>query len=415
LIPHLGATATADLQRRLTERTLATVKGLVSSLDIDLEVCLEGGSDRRIRRWLGSDMLFTRQGPGDLGERMRSAFLNAFRKNGCRRVVLIGTDIPELKTRHLRQAFDALADKDLAIGPSTDGGYWLMGLRRFADLFQDVPWGTEKVLDQTVSLARAKGLKACRLSPLMDMDTVEDLKRWRPDEAAGRPYISVIIPTLNEATRIEATLNALQNEEVEATVVDGGSTDGTVRRAGGAGARIEKSVRGRAVQLNRGAEVARGRVLLFLHADTLLPKGYVDHVFETLMDPGTTLGAFRFKTDLDLPGMRVIEFLTNFRSRVLKLPFGDQALFIRKPDFDSAGGFPEVPIAEDLFFVKKFSGRGNIFIAPAEVVTSARRWETLGLLRTTLINQIIVAGCYLGLSPHTLASLYRIPRWKLRS
>lgn len=414
LIPHLGPTAAADLQRRLTERTLATSKRLASCLDVGLEVCLEGGSRQQILRWLGSDLLFARQVEGDLGERMGSAFLNAFRA-GCRRVVLIGTDIPEMKPSHLWKAFDALVHKDLVLGPSTDGGYWLMGLRRFVDLFQDVPWGTGEVLDRTVSLAKAKGLKICRLNPLRDMDTVEDLKRWRPDEAAGGPYISVIIPTLNEAARIESTLSALRNEEVEVTVVDGGSTDDTVRLAAQAGAGIEKSARGRAVQLNRGAELARGRVLLFLHADTLLPNGYLDHVFETLMDAGTTLGAFRFKTDLDSPGMRLIEFLTNFRARILKLPYGDQALFIRKPDFESLGGFPEVPIAEDLFFVRKLSGRGNISVAPAEAVTSGRRWKTLGLLRTTMLNQIIVAGCYLGLPPHVLASLYRIPRRKGRS
>jgi rSAM/selenodomain-associated transferase 2/rSAM/selenodomain-associated transferase 1 len=390
------------------------VKPLASSRGIDVEVCFEGGSKRQLHRWLGSDVILSRQDPGSLGERMRRAFMDAFRE-GCRRVVLLGTDIPELKTHHLGKALDALLNKDMAIGPSTDGGYWLISLRRFADVFQGINWGTRTVLDKTLSLAKARGLKIHQLDALSDIDTVEDLRLWRPDEAIRGPYLSVIIPALNEACRIEAAIGGLQNEEVEVIVVDGGSTDDTVPLAERAGARVERSPCGRAVQQNRGAGVARGKVLLFLHADTLLPTGYVDHVFETLMDFRSTLGAFRFKTDMDRPLMKVIEFVTHLRSQYLKRPYGDQALFIRKSVFHSIGGFPEVPIAEDLLFVRKFSKQGRILIAPAEAVTSARRWQTLGLLRTTLINQIIVAGCYLGISPHALASLYPVPHRKTRS
>ncbi|MFH1628282.1 MAG: glycosyltransferase family 2 protein, partial [Pseudomonadota bacterium] len=173
------------------------------------------------------------------------------------------------------------------------------------------------------------------------------------------------------------------------------------------GVRVESSPRGRALQQNRGAELAEGSVLLFLHADTHLPDSYVTHVFETLIDPMTSAGAFRFRSDLNRPAMKGIAFLANFRSRFLKLPYGDQGLFVRKPVFDRVGGFPDVPIAEDLFLVRRLAKRGRIRIASADVTTSARRWLVLGLLRTTLINQIIVAGCYLGVSPHTLAPLER--------
>jgi hypothetical protein len=102
------------------------------------------------------------------------------------------------------------------------------------------------------------------------------------------------------------------------------------------------------VPYNRTGAAAAGTVLLFLHADTRLPKGYASDVFELFLDPRTILGAFRFKTDSDEPRMRIIEFLANFRSQHLGLPYGDQALFIRRAAFVRAGGFPEVPIAEDL-------------------------------------------------------------------
>jgi len=411
LIPALGPVGAADLQRRLTEKALKTVRAFASHRSVELEVCFEGGSEHKIRRWLGPVEVYSKQGPGDLGMRIHSAFLKAF-QNGCRRVILIGTDIPGLEPCHLEQAFDSLIWHDLVLGPSKDGGYWLIGLNRPANLFHDINWGTRTVFDQTAALAKKHGLAFHRLETLSDIDTIDDLKQWSPDWADGGPYISVIIPALNEGANIEAAIRGAEEREAEIIVVDGGSTDDTVVRAINAGAKVEASPRGRALQQNRGAGVARGKVLLFLHADTHLPDGYATHVFETLMDPGTAVGAFRFKTDLNKPFMKFIEFMTNIRSRYFKLPYGDQGLFMRKSVFESVGGFPEVPVAEDLFMVRRLSKRGIIRISPAEVVTSARRWLTFGLLRTTLINQVIVSCCCLGVSPHALASLYRIPRAK---
>ena len=411
LIPLLGPAGAAEFQRNLTEKTFNTVKAFASDRVIEVEFRYEGGSDRKMVRWLGSGMIFSRQNSGDLGERMQTAFLETFHA-GCRRVVLLGTDIPELKIDHLEKAFDALTEHDLVLGPSTDGGYWLMGLNRSNDLFHGINWGTEMVLDQTIALAKGQGLRIHRLDPLTDIDTVEDLKQSLPGLAAEGPYMSVIIPVLNEAVNVENTISRAHDDDVEVIVVDGGSVDDTVFKATRAGARVIRSFPGRGVQQNHGASVARGSVLLFLHADTALPSGYVTHVFDTLMDPEITLGAFRFKTDLNRSLMKVIEFMANFRSHYLKLPYGDQGLFIRKSVFDSVGGFPEAPIAEDFFFARKLSKYGRIGIAPADAITSARRWKTLGLLRTTLINQLIVAGCCLGISPLTLASLYRITRKK---
>lgn len=406
LISLLGAARAADFQREITEMTLRTDRVAARGHRVDLEACFEGGSLAKLRRWLGPDLIFSEQCPGDLGERMKAAFLEAFRQ-GAQHVLLHGTDIPDLTTRHIDEAFDALKGYDLVVGPSTDGGYWLIGLRKPVDLFDGMDWGSSSVFEKTVAAARAQGLSVHVLSPLTDMDTGEAVKHRMPEWASLQPYLSIIIPALNEEAHIEEAILNAQSPDAEVIVVDGGSVDRTADRARHAGAPVITGPRGRALQQNRGAAVARASILLFLHADTLLPKDYVAQVFETLMDRRVALGAFRFRTDLDRPLMRGIEFTTHIRSRYLRLPYGDQALFLRKSHFQAVGGFPEMPIAEDLFFVRLVSKQGRIAIAPAHAVTSGRRWKEVGLLRTTLINQVILAGFALGISPKTLARLYR--------
>jgi rSAM/selenodomain-associated transferase 2/rSAM/selenodomain-associated transferase 1 len=408
LIPALGPTRAADLQRYLTEKTVKTAKTFAARKRVDVEVCYEGSAEARMRKWLGGGVLYSPQSVGDLGERMEEAFVHAFSR-GYRKVVLFGTDVPGISERQLLEALQALEERDLVLGPSTDGGYWLMGLKKAApaDVFRGIPWGMRDVLEKTIARAKEHGMTVHLLDPLTDVDTVEELKGWMPEWIDSRPYISVIIPALNEVSNIDGCIIHATDPEAEIIVVDGGSTDESVEIASQADVRIVRSSPGRALQQNLGAAVARGEVLLFLHADTRLPKGYVARVFDALLDPGTSVGAFLFRTDLDKPLMKCIEFLANFRSRYLKLPYGDQALFVRKTAFQRAGGFPIVPIAEDLFLVKELSKRGNVYIVPAPAVTSGRRWEKLGLMRTTLTNQIILAGLALNISPYTLARLYR--------
>lgn len=406
LIPELGKAGAAELQRRLSELTFKTAHDFSSCHSVSVELRFEGGDKNKVRRWLGSDVISLRQPKGDLGTRMLLSFEEAFHQ-GCTRVVLIGSDTPEIAVDHLKQAFDTLNAHDLVLGPSKDGGYWLVGMKAPNDIFKRVAWGTTLVLDQTLRSAKAQGFKVGLLESLNDIDTFDDLRKWDKPLGNGNPYISVIIPALNEENHIEAAISTAANEDSEIIVVDGGSVDRTVERAIAAGGRIEKSEPGRAAQQNAGAKFARGKILLFLHADTILPRNYVDYVFEAFMDPEAVAGAFRFKTDWDRPMMRVTEFLTNFRSRYLKLPYGDQGLFVRASVFKENGGFPLVNIAEDLFFIRDLARKGCIRIVPAEAITSARRWQRMGIFRVSLINQLIAAGCFMGISPRLLATLYR--------
>ncbi len=161
LIPLLGAARAADFQRELTEKALKTDRSVARGRPVDLEACFEGGGLEKLRRWLGPDLIFSEQSSADLGERMKAAFAEAFRK-GAQQVILHGTDIPDLTTQRIHEAFDALKSRDLVLGPSTDGGYWLIGLKKPADLFAGMEWGTSSVFDKTVAAAHGTGaLCAC--------------------------------------------------------------------------------------------------------------------------------------------------------------------------------------------------------------------------------------------------------------
>ena len=217
---------------------------------------------------------------------------------------------------------------------------------------------------------------------------------------------------MNAEKRITRTIASAATPDTEIIVSDGGSTDQTLKIAQSHAVRMIAGELGRAGQLNRGADAARGEVLLFLNANTRLPEKYVGHLFETLMDRRTALGAFRFGTRSRTPTMRWSAFVANLRASWLHLPYGDQGLFVKKDDFKSVGGFPETTIAEDLFFVRKMARRGRIALAAAAAIPSGRRWEQRGPMRTTLIDTIIAVGCLAGVSPSRMVLWCRLPAKK---
>ncbi len=409
LIPALGAAGAASVQQRMSEQVVATARQFASTSGRRLEIWATGADFRAFGQWLGFDLKFRDQGEGDLGERLQRSIADAFVR-GATSVIVIGSDCPALSVGYLEEAAKALSSRvGLVLGPAYDGGYYLIGLNRDAPaLFEKMPWGTEKVLAATLAAAALLGWQTVQLPPLADIDRPEDLLLWRQ---VAEPRLSVIIPVLNEAETLPRTLKALAVKQfpgvVEVLVVDGGSEDDSLLVAENAGCRVLSSVEGRGLQMNIGVRAARGESLLFLHADTLLPSAYLELVSHCLARPGVAIGAFSLVVADRRPLFRFLERLISWRSRILGLPYGDQALFVSRRLFDRVGGFWSEPLLEDVDFLRKIKKEGRLLILPAKVVTSARRWQHLGVMFTTLINQLIMVGYYLGVPSKYLARLYR--------
>jgi rSAM/selenodomain-associated transferase 2 len=224
----------------------------------------------------------------------------------------------------------------------------------------------------------------------------------------SRERISVIVPTLDEEGSLERCLSSARSDaEVELIVADGGSSDGTVSMARRLGAHVVEGAQGRAGQLNAGAGKARGTIVLFLHADTELPRGFGDEVREILSDPSVGLGAFRHRYDSDGRWHRFISLTVNLRCRLLGLPYGDQAFFLRREVFTRLGGFAHLPVLEDLDLVRRARREGGFVMARSEVVTSSRRGRSQGELRTTCANDVLLMGFLLHVPPRRLLGAYR--------
>ncbi len=215
--------------------------------------------------------------------------------------------------------------------------------------------------------------------------------------------ISVVIPTLNEGAGVGAAVASARAAlgDCEVVVVDAGSSDGTVAAATGAGASVVSVAGSRAEAMNAGAAIASGDVLLFLHADTTLPDGAATAIASALQHAGA--GAFRIRFDRPRP---VIERVVNARSRLLKVVYGDQALFASRAAFDRVGGYRAIPIMEDRDLARRLRRAGGLVLLPLCVTTSSRRHHTDGDLRTLARAWLIQLLYTLRVPPERLARRY---------
>lgn len=235
----------------------------------------------------------------------------------------------------------------------------------------------------------------------------------RPSPAAeqgARTALSIIIPTLNEEAEIAGALAALaplRARGVETIVVDGGSRDRTVALARPHADHVIQAARGRAVQMNAAAAAARrGDVLLFLHADTRLPVDADRLVLDGLARSGRRWGRFDVRISGRHPLLRVVALLMNIRSRLTGIATGDQAMFVTRDAFDAVGGFPGIPLMEDVALSRALNRCGRPLCLRPRAVTSGRRWEQNGVLRTIVLMWRLRFAYSLGAEPTRLARLY---------
>jgi len=226
-------------------------------------------------------------------------------------------------------------------------------------------------------------------------------------------HLSIIIPVLNEAYIINNTLMHLQNMEgglkVEVIIVDGDPGGSTLAAVTAASVKkVRSPTRGRGCQMHRGARLATGEILLFLHADVALGKEAPLKIADACRPDDVAGGAFSLGIDSDKRAFRLIEKVVAIRSRLTKIPYGDQAIFIKKTFYDKIGGFRPLPLMEDVDLMRRLKKAGcKIVILPEMALTSPRRWEKEGVLYCTLRNWLLISLYFLGIAPERLVRFYR--------
>ncbi len=221
--------------------------------------------------------------------------------------------------------------------------------------------------------------------------------------------ISIIIPTLNESLllqRLLCGLNKIIDSQVEIIVVDGGSNDNTLEIASKYAHQVFVTEQGRATQMNQGAAFAKGEVLFFLHADSMLTTNAFQKLKEIVKESAYVGGAFRLQIDSNKLLLSIISQVVNLRSRFFHLVYGDQGIFVRKKKFLEIGKFLITPLMEDVEFYGRLRASGKTVILNEKILTSARRWEKEGILYATFRNWLLLIMYYMGIPAKQLEKLY---------
>ena len=445
----VGEGAAARLARAMLRDTWRAVDTLCAGApELDARLAVTG--PREAYPLLLPEPVTVPQGGGDLGQRMARAAVEALAHGDTDRVLLLGTDCTGLPPTHVRRALALLDEAPAVLGPLRDGGFWCLGLRADAAPLRDprwldaLPWDRDATRGPVLERLAALGLRAAEAPSWFDVDHGADLERLeelladaperapavhreltalrarRDDrephadaaEPGAAPLLSVVVATLDEGRGLDACLDALAEQPgpVEVVVSDGGSGDGSAERAA---ARPDvvvcRGAPGRGQQLRAGAALATGERLLFLHVDVRLPPDATRHVDAALADGRFEAGAFVTHTvaDPDVPDRAgPLLRLADVRSRITRLPYGDQALFVTRRAYEAVGGFRPIPLMEDLDLSRRLARRGRLARVRAPVQVSGRRIQTHPL-RSALLFRTLPLLWRLGVSPERLARFYR--------
>lgn len=390
--------------------------------DLIVSYTPDGGAER-LRKILGRQMEYVPQKGENLGERMFNAISETLLR-GYDACLLVGTDVPELRENHLKKAFWVLQDKDTAFGKTADGGYYLIGMKQpLKEAFGLDAYGHERVFEETLRALGDAGLTAGFTDTLYDMDTVQDLRglrsRMRRDETLRRSHtgrflektarISIIVPVYNERKTIEAIQKQLWplKEQCEILFVDGGSTDGTPGMVWPEFTLLS-SEKGRARQMNLGAEKSSGDILFFLHCDSEIPKKPLEEIRRVMKNHRA--GCFGIAFHSRNFFMFTCRVISNHRVKDRRVMFGDQGIFVERELFFEAGEFPELPIMEDYQFSLTLKAMGiKPGLAGKRIYTSDRRFQggTIQKLRLMWRMNRLRKMYRDGTDIETIAELYR--------
>lgn len=410
LAASLGHSEAVRIYERLVRRTLgvaADFKRSTKQADIFIALTPSEKLPAARRRYPGPWTFFPQTG-SHLGERMKRAIEHVV-SIGCGRVVLAGTDIADIQEGDFTQAFRALDAGLAALGPALDGGFYLIGLDRPCPSAFDAPqWGTGDIFRRTEEALRASGFQVKTLTRRRDVDRPEDIFHLSRDPMLSAS-LSVVIPTLGAPADLESLLQSLDDQlwpADEAVLVVAGNAPLEAVECPGRRIRILTAPKGRGLQLNRGAQAATGDVFLFLHGDSFPPPNFAYSVRKIVIAPQASLGCFHLSFSPSTPALRIIAGWANFRTRRLKLPYGDQGLFCTRAVYESAGGFRKQFLMEDVDFVRQCRRRGKLLILPDPIATSPRRYVEKGILRASLKNHLLLLLYHLGVEERRLCSLY---------
>ena len=394
LMPYYTADQCAELHKCFIRDIAREMKGS----DFDIVVAYTGGDPVFLREVFGRKAAFIGQRGDGLGEKMENAIADVLAM-GYERVVLTGTDIPELEAETIETAFAMLSASDVVIGPTSDGGYYLIGMSSIHHEAFDVKlYGVSSVFEETVSSMKEAGLCVSIVDEYSDIDTKEDLagfrRRAREDAVLRRSFsgrfasenlrLSIIIPIYNEEETIERLTAQLRpvKDDAEMIFVDGGSTDNTLEILGDEFTVI-RSGRGRGHQMDTGAEASSGDVLFFLHCDSVLPEDFMAQILKVMATH--EWGCFGIKWQSRNFFMLTNRIISNHRAAFRGIPFCDQGIFIDRELFFDMGMFPEYMLMEDYEFSRRMKKAGHRpGLARNRMISSTRRYGkgTIGILKT---------------------------------